>query len=349
LAGLIVVAAGVCSWRIVQAADRPSTVANPTKLADCQRVAAKDYKCYATFFANETYYHGTKSAFDQMKAAYKTDPYVVSECHQLAHIVGRTTYEKARSLNLAYQAGDNFCWSGFYHGAIEQAIAELGSAKIKSGAATICQGFADKQMYSFDHFNCVHGMGHGLMAVEGYNLFKSLDDCDTMHTPWERESCYGGIFMENVMIVARGDGTSAYLDPHRPLYPCTDVAGKYKQQCYLMQTSYVLQHNGYDFKKTFELCATADTGFVDTCYQSAGRDASGSTNSNVDQTVANCNKAREAAIDQDQAIRNCMFGADRDFVSYYHDNQQANRLCEAFGDNLVEQCKQDVTNYYSTF
>ncbi len=126
------------------------------------------------------------------------------------------------------------------------------------------------------------------------------------------------------MTAAHNDGASAYLDIARPLYPCTDVAAVYKEQCYLMQTSYILQHNGYDFAKTFQLCATADEGYVETCYRSAGRDASGSTNSDITQTVTNCHQTQD-----ESAIYNCMLGADRDFVSYYHNDSQALKLCEA--------------------
>jgi hypothetical protein len=345
---LIVVAAGVASWSIVQSAHNPVPNDSPKSLADCQ-VGTKTYRCYATYYANLAYDKGSKAAIAEMETAYNTDDYVKAECHQLTHVVGRTAFEKTGSLEKAYQSGDNFCWSGFYHGAIEQAISELGTEKIKENTATICKSFADKQMYSFDHFNCVHGLGHGLMAVAGYNLFDGLKYCDNTLTQWERDSCYGGVFMENVMVASRGDGTSAYLDASRPLYPCTDVDTKYKQQCYLMQTSYILQHNGYNFADAFSWCAKADADFVVTCYQSAGRDASGSTSSDITRTVANCNHALEVDIDHDAAMRNCMLGADRDFVSYYHDDQKALQLCDAFGEPYVAQCKTDVASYYSTF
>jgi len=346
---LIIVASGLLSWSIVQSANDKLALSAPDSLADCQGAATKSYKCYATYYAKKAFYDGSKAAVEEMEAAYTTDDYIKAECHQLTHVVGRTAYEKDGNLQKAYESGDNFCWSGFYHGAIEQAISEQGADKVRDNAANICQAFADKQMYSFDHFNCVHGLGHGLMAVAGYNLFDGLKYCDSTRTSWERESCYGGVFMENVMVASRGDGTTAYLDPSRPLYPCTDVDTLYKQQCYLMQTSYILQHNGYNFADAFKWCAQADADFVSTCYQSAGRDASGSTNSDIVRTVANCRASVGITGDDDRAVRNCMLGAERDFVSYYHDDAKAKQLCEAFGDEYVNQCKVDVASYYSTF
>lgn len=346
---LILVIAAAVSWSIIHSAERPQTVSSPKSLADCQRAVSGTYKCYAIYYAELAFYQGTMPAFKDMKAAYISDAFVKAECHQLSHIIGRTAFEKTGSLEKAYANGDNFCWSGFYHGAIEHAIAKLGAQRIKDNTANICQTFADKQIYSFDHFNCVHGLGHGLMAVAGYNLHEGLNYCQNVRTQWEKDSCYGGVFMENVMVASRGDGNSAYLDPNRPLYPCTDVDREYKQQCYLMQTSYILQHNGYDFAKAFEWCSKADSGFEATCYQSAGRDASGSTNSDVTRTVENCRKAMAVNVDTALALHNCMLGAERDFVSYYHSDKQALQLCEAFGGDLTSPCKVDVASYYSTF
>lgn len=341
---LIIAAATFVSWQLVNRAARQVSYV-PKKLSECQQAAAKDYQCYAKYYAALAYDQGNAAAFKDMEAAYNADDFVKSQCHQLAHIVGRTSFEKTGSLEKAYAQGDNFCWSGFYHGAIEQAVKSEGAAKIKQDAKSICQDFALKQRYSFNHFNCVHGLGHGMMAVSNYNLFDALKLCDNLNDSWEDSSCYGGVFMENVMVASRGDGTSAYFKSDQPLYPCNAVDYTYKEQCYLMQTSYILQHNGYDFAKTFSECAQADEAFVDTCYRSAGRDASGSTVSDVQRTVANC----QAAGDNRDAIYNCMLGADRDFVSYYHDATKANELCEAFGGDLTDPCKQDVAEYYKTF
>lgn len=342
---VIIAAATAVSVHIVRKANT-QLVYVPQQLSECQKATPANYQCYAKYFASLAYTQSVDKAFEIMQAAYETDAFVKAECHQLSHVVGRTAYVKTGSLQKAYANGNNFCWSGFYHGAIEHAIAKLGANTIRQNTATICQSFADREAYSFDHFNCVHGLGHGLMAIAGYNLFEGLTFCDATKSSWEQESCYGGVFMENVMVASRGDGTSAYLDPQRPLYPCNEVGQAYKQQCYLMQTSYILQHNGYDFAQTFAECAKADEGYEATCYQSAGRDASGSTNSDVARTIANCRQAPEANT---TALHNCMLGAVRDFVSYYHSDQQANQLCDAFGGDLSAPCRSEVATYYATF
>lgn len=346
LALLVVTGSLAASSLIIRRAANAVTF-TPAKLQDCRQKGDNSFTCYGKYYAQLTFDAGTDAAFADMQKAYEADPTVKSQCHQLAHIVGRTAYEKYGSLEESYRRGNNFCWSGFYHGAIEQAATDLGQAKIRQAAPTICQDFANKQKYSFDHFNCVHGLGHGLMAVNNYQLPDALENCDALEDNWEQSSCYGGVFMESVMVAARGDGSGQWFKPDQPLYPCTLVKTRYKEQCYLMQSSYVLQHNGYDFAKTFQECAKADTGFDTTCYRSVGRDASGSTVSDVAGTINNCSKAQNQ-----NALYNCMIGAERDFVSYYHGTAKAEELCQAFGrlnGVLTEPCKADVAEYYKAF
>ncbi len=337
--------AGISSL-ILTAAPSGSLLAKvPASLAECKNDDdSNDFRCYATYYAAKSYAQGKEATFSDLKTAFETDQYVKAECHQITHIIGRTGYKKYGGLDKAYAQGDSFCWSGYYHGAIEQAINDIGGDKIASQAPVVCKSFADKRIYSFDHFNCVHGLGHGMMAVGAYDLPDSLELCDNLTSDWERSSCYGGVFMENVMVATRGDGTSAYFKDSEPLYPCTFVRTPYKEQCYLMQTSQVLQKNGYDFSATFQECTKADSAFVDTCYRSLGRDASGSTSSDRDRTIANCRLAPDA-----NALHNCMLGAVRDFVSYHHSDVQAKDLCQAFGGDVTAPCLNDVKIYYQAF
>lgn len=312
-------------------------------VAECQKTAT--FKCYNDYFVAYTNEKDPVTAFAALKKIYDTDGYAKSQCHQIAHSIGHAAYDRYKSLGKTYTKGDSFCWSGYYHGATERAIAELGPDKIKQSANDVCAELASKNRYSFDHFNCVHGLGHGFMAVANYNLFESLKDCDLLKDSWDRESCYGGAFMENVMVAARGNGTSDYLKKDELMYPCTAVETTYKQQCYLMQTSYALQQNGYDFADAFRLCRdVADSAYTLTCYQSAGRDASGSTVSDVERTIANC----KTALDH-TGLENCMLGAVRDFVSYYHSDVKAKELCATFGGDLVEPCNREVVIYYKSF
>jgi hypothetical protein len=329
-----------------------TSVTNAAKTApDVSKVQAcsgsdNKFQCYADFFKAKTKAASALAAINDLKKLYEKDEYAKSQCHQLIHVVGREAYFKYGSLANAYTKGDAFCWSGYYHGVTEQAIGDLGAERMRKEANNVCAELAAKQKYSFDHYNCVHGLGHGFMTVESFDLFKALKTCDVLKDSWERSSCYGGAFMENVMVAVREEGESKFLRPGELMYPCTAVEETYKDQCYLMQTSYALQQTGYDFAKVAKLCQELpDTSYVSTCYQSLGRDASGSTLSDVARTKANCEKALDGL-----GLESCMLGAVRDFISFHHSDTQAKEFCNAFDDKtLTTRCLQEVKDYYATF
>lgn len=311
-------------------------------IRDC---GGQQFECYNDFLTLRTRNIDPAAAMKEIRGAYETDAYVKSQCHQLTHVVGREAIRKYGTIREAFSHGDSFCWSGYHHGVVEAAIKDIGAERIREQANDLCSGFAAAKKYSFDHYNCVHGMGHGFMAVEEMNIFKALKACDLLGNDWERVSCYGGAYMENIMIEARGEGKSDYLKPEEPMYPCTAVEFSYKEPCYMMQTSYALQQNNYNFAATFTLCQNLkDKEFIVSCYQSIGRDASGSTVSDVQKTAANCQQAPEQ-----KGLLNCAIGAARDFVSYHHSDAQAKQLCQEFDTSIAATCLKQVKEYYATF
>ena len=122
-------------------------------------------------------------------------------------------------------------------------------------------------------YQCVHGLGHGLMIYTQYDLPLSLKICDGLADRWDQSSCTGGIFMENLQ--SSLGIVSPWLKKGDPLYPCDIVASRDKLYCYLMVTSRILPVVHYDFRKAAAWCRRAESRWVATCFQSFGRDASG--------------------------------------------------------------------------
>jgi hypothetical protein len=142
---------------------------------------------------------------------------------------------------------------------------------------------------------------------------------------WEKESCYGGVFMENVMAYQSADTKTKYLKADNAMYPCTDVGAAYKEQCYLMQTSHALIVKNNSFSEVFKTCAEVpETEFQNICYQSLGRDASGQSNSEATNTRDRCMLGQTI-----NARENCIIGAVKDFISYFHDDTQALSFCRS--------------------
>ncbi|HWZ65396.1 MAG TPA: hypothetical protein VNX65_01205 [Patescibacteria group bacterium] len=287
---------------------------------------------------------GPTAAFKELKSAYAKDPNVRAYCHQITHAIGRWAAEMSQNIEDAYGQGDNFCWSGYYHGVMEAIVNKIGVKNLDAAIPTLCDSLKAKQPYSFYHYNCVHGLGHGIMFVKDGNLFASLTSCGLLTDSWGRDSCYGGVFMQNVMDELDNDHGKPYLKADDPMYPCTAVAEQYKSQCYLMQTSHALKVAKEDFSTVFSECSAVEPVYRDTCYQSLGRDASGNSASDIVQTKASC------MITQNQEARtNCVIGAVKDFISYYHSDKQANGFCEALEPSLTTICQTTKQQYYSIF
>lgn len=341
----VLLVAGVVAFMIIQRGTAARTENLPTTVVNCVDDQAASFSCWQRHYQAIVNIMSPEAAFVDFKKNYDSNPYVLSNCHQIGHVIGRTAALKFSTLAETYKHGDDFCWSGYYHGATETIAQRIGKDKIVSQLPTVCEDFYKSGRYSFDHYNCVHGMGHGLMALQDGELFVSLKQCDGYTDDWERSSCYGGVYMENVMNEINPGKHSSYLKQDDPMYPCNAVEQKYKEQCYLMQTSHALLVVGQDYNKVFQLCSEVEAPFNSICFQSLGRDISGQSSSNQQRTIELC------MLGPDQeAKRNCFTGAVKDFISYFHSDKQGLAMCAAIPDaDLATTCQTTAKSYYQTF
>jgi hypothetical protein len=310
----------------------------------CTGGESSDYKCYQSRLQTLVNTKGVAAAMSDIKSQYQSNPYVHSECHQLTHVIGRAAAVKYGNVSDAYSNGDDFCQSGYYHGVMEAMAGSMGRTKIVSEVNQICAPLKAKRPYSLPHFNCVHGLGHGLMSVDDYNLFNALSDCDHLDDSWEQQSCYGGVFMQNVM-GSITDTRTDFLKADQPMYPCTAVADRYQEACYLNQSSYALRLVNYDFATVFSECGQAPQVHQATCYQSVGRDASGLHNENVSQALSSC----EQTSDETARI-NCSIGAAKDITWQFRGVTEAYSFCDGFNDQQVAvPCRKAADDYERSF
>ena len=107
-----------------------------------------------------------------------------------------------------------------------------------------------------------------------------------------------------------------------------------------MQTSYMLKVNNQNFKETFSLCKKADEGFEDICYQSLGRDAASFYVNNAQGTTNLCLLGENF-----KQQSNCVIGAVKDFISYFHGDKEAKYLCSLFQEGLEQTCTATAIEY----
>jgi hypothetical protein len=130
-------------------------------------------------------------------------------------------------------------------------------------------------------------------------------------------------------------GVSRYLSAKNPLYPCTIVSARDKLYCYLMVTSRILTLDGYNWPKAAAWCRRSERGWVATCFQSYGRDASGTSQYDPQRTLALCHEAGPNTGE-------CIFGAARDYANNYAGGPQATRLCTQAPASYRSRCYQGV-------
>jgi hypothetical protein len=282
---------------------------------------------------------GVEAAFAELKDEFTKDEFVNSNCHHLTHVIGRAAAELYGDVASTYSRGDNFCASGYYHGVIEATMAMLGADEVLEKADNICADLREHQTHSFDHRNCVHGLGHGSMYVLGNELFEALRTCDALADEWERDQCSGGVFMENVNAHDNPGHPSNYLKADHPFYPCAEVKTEYKTQCYARHTEYALevvsQHDTTvqdDFAKVFDLCTKeVEDGMRPACYSGLGHQAA------MEASLADTSDEARAALSlelcmlgqHNEALYYCVVAAARQLVFYYDSDAQAKELCQS--------------------
>jgi cytochrome c553 len=273
--------------------------------------------CYRQAFGNLAYKEGPHKALAVLAADDRTMPGVHADCHQISHWVGHAglLYYK-NDAGTALSHGAMTCNSGYYHGVLQLALAGLPKSKVVKKSQHLCDARA-VNVDDFLLYQCVHGLGHGLMIYSGDDLPWSLSTCHKLLTSFDRVSCTGGVFMQNLDTTM---GVSKYLSNKNPIYPCNIVKEQDKVYCYLMVTSRILTLDGYNWKKTAGWCRKAESGWVATCFQSMGRDASGATQYIAKNTIQLCSYAGK---NEDE----CLYGASRDYANNYAGGKEASVLC----------------------
>jgi hypothetical protein len=291
-----------------------------------------DAECRRQAFGNIAYREGAKPALDlfQEKLADKN---VEADCHRIAHTIGAASLvHYDGSVAKALANGRATCWSGYYHGVVERSFVGTAESGLPTRSREICAD-PDIRRTSFLAYQCVHGLGHGLMIHTGYDLPLALEVCNKLETAWDHDSCEAGVFMENIS--SSYGIKSRWLKDDDPIYPCNAVAEKYKLYCYLMLTSRVLQLNGYDWQKAAATCRQSDPGWIATCFQSLGRDASGNTRQNAPKILEICAVA-------DDMTGECIYGAARDITSNDASPRRAQVLCETATARFRAYCFEGI-------
>ncbi len=285
-----------------------------TKIEDCK---SEDFHCYEQAFANISYKDGPKTALDKFDEDIKTPGPIERDCHRIAHAIGAGALSHFHgNIGQAFVAGRPSCTSGYYHGILERAFLGVDQSKLGSSARKFCAS-PEVRKSEFIAYQCVHGLGHGLMIYTGYDLPLSLHTCDKLQQG-DQLSCTGGVFMENYQ--SSYGITSRWLKAKDLIYPCNSVAERYKYYCYDLVTARILPKVNYNWKKAAGWCRRSEPKWVPVCFESMGRDASGFTRLDPARILRICRVAGDMA-------RECIYAASKDMTYTDVSPRRAKILC----------------------
>ncbi|HEX6748727.1 MAG TPA: hypothetical protein VF092_15625 [Longimicrobium sp.] len=129
------------------------------------------------------------------------DSNIARDGHVFAHGIGIAAYRSAETVGQTFALCTADFQSGCYHGVIQAYFADKrgGEAGVTSQKLNaLCQPYRSASG-RWLQFQCAHGIGHGVMAVESHHLLRALDSCDLLNDTFEKQACWGGAFMENVV------------------------------------------------------------------------------------------------------------------------------------------------------
>ncbi|HUE97354.1 MAG TPA: hypothetical protein VMN39_11885, partial [Longimicrobiaceae bacterium] len=312
--GFYLLAAAISTFAGHDIASGQPGAATPGAEVRCTRVeSGSQGPCSANeYLLRRLEREGLGAALAALDSLAARDPEVRRLGHAYAHSIGIAAYEGTGSIGATFGRCTPVFQSGCYHGVVQAYfLARGGSPEARVDVEVVnglCAEQRDDVSLRWHLFQCAHGLGHGLMMATGNHLPSALEACDLVEDPWEREVCYSAVFMENVVQATAGDGAlgrpgaSAHvhvappvgagdfppLKREAPLYPCTVLEERYLGACYEMQTSAILNLNGFDVAAAARACPHAPEPFRPTCFRSLGRDISALTVQNHRKAIALC-------------------------------------------------------------
>ncbi len=250
--------------------------ADDTELDDCVGEATDQRLCLEQAFGNVAYRTSGKEALALMASREAAQPEVAAGCHRIAHAIGAAVLAREDGdAASALAEGDSTCWSGFYHGLLERALAPARSAdELGRLIATLCEP-RGKSWPQFTRYQCLHGLGHGLMLRTGNARRALAGDVHPARRPvvapvLPRRGVHG-----ELQPVARPEAAAVRRCRSARAVPVRRRG--YKLYCYLQVADNLVRGFEYDWPAVARACETEPAAeWREICFQSYGRQASGS-------------------------------------------------------------------------
>lgn len=289
---------------------------------------------------------GLGAALDALEQAAAEDSTVLRGGHQLAHALGRMAVaQNGGDASVIRQCRPDFA-SGCYHGVVEASVQSRGRVDMAE-LQRMCLGAGSDERPGAIH-ECMHGLGHGVLGAEGFDLQAGLRDCGGL-TSGYASSCYSGAFMEAVNSAvgestlgeagghaghaamghggpagqATGRAPALTIDPKDPYSPCDRFADPYAAECWVFQGFVILRAEGFNAARALEVCERAPHDRVGACYESVGFQLTGLFQRDDAWLVEQCGQAPPGRAPS------CGAGVARALVQMDWSGERSVRFCAA--------------------
>ena len=300
--------------------------------------------CLVAQFQSVTARHGPRAAIDLftlLKNRGDIDPGVDS--HHIVHHIGHETAMAFGPTALALALCPTSYNYGCVHGFFQHALG-MGETT-EEAAAKMCDSLQrDPSLPWKTGQSCYHGLGHGIMMYADYILPKALKMCDELTSFPAQESCWQGVFMENVNAVLEGREQKGLFTLKDPLAPCDQLDEKYRYQCFSNHSGWLMKLYRGDVSKASQACLKAPTTSVNPCLQSIGLLA---TNAAWQPLLLRKRKRKTFLEDAwticqrfpETSVGHCVVAALDDLMnSDTVDIQQARAFCDIVGEDYRPVC-----------
>ena len=180
--------------------------------------------------------------------------------HETAMVFGTT----ADALALCPDSYNYGCMHGFFQHA-------LGMGGLSDqAAAAICDDLQKPSLSWKTVHSCFHGFGHGVMVNSDYDLNQALGRCDKLESPAFQRDCWQGVFMENVDSALEGNWQKGGFSQQDPLAPCDTAEEKYRFQCFVNQSAWIMKIAHNDIASGAQACLKAPGFSVAPCLEGLG-------------------------------------------------------------------------------
>lgn len=317
-------------------------------LDSCSQIQGDKIPCYEKHLIPLVDVGGPKLAMGTLMQVANADRDVRGFGHVYAHAIGMHAFEADRNVERTFSSCTDAFQSGCYHGVIEAYFANSGKVDSTS-VRNLCMPWSQAGVYGWLRFQCVHGLGHGLTMHYEHNLVDALEGCDLLAESWDRESCYGGAFMENVidatephhgmpgMEMAEEARTFKQIDRHDYNYPCTILAERYLTSCYQNQVSIIMYFDDHKMPAVARDCMKVPERYRYMCFTGFGTDINSFVVGDHEKALALCANAPEKYREW------CIIGVVKNIIDVSAKTADGVSFCQKVGEHhLKGRCYEAV-------